>query len=97
MSISRDGIGENSIAIVIDGKTMTRISITVHDYDADEKKIIKEMIRSNTTEDMSGTEKMRALCEYVRHNYDYFGSERVPEFEEPLILGPFDYVVLLSE
>ena len=29
--------------------------------------------------------------------YDYFGSERVPEFEEPLILEPFDYVVLLSE
>ena len=29
--------------------------------------------------------------------YDYFGVERVPEFEEPLILEPFDYIVLLAE
>ena len=29
--------------------------------------------------------------------YDYFGSERVARFEEPISLQPFDYAVLLSE
>ena len=29
--------------------------------------------------------------------YNYFGVRRVPAFEEPMTLEPFDYVVLLSE
>ena len=68
-------VGPNTINIVRYGKVQTSLDITIYDYDAAEHEWLQNMVASVTTADMTGKEKLTAICSYVKTHFTYYGSD----------------------